>query len=155
MIRRFLGLRTALLGVLGCLAACNTSEDHIARFSTEKPFQDVIEELEFAITERNFRITGRNTIGKGIRKRGYPKFPNVEIIHFCSLEHAREVLTLDPGFVAEMPCRITVHEERDQVIISLILLPENHADPRVNAFAKKMNALLYEIVAFAMEKNAN
>ena len=77
---------------------------------TDKPFEDVVFELDFAITERNFRITGRNTIGKGLRERGYSDFPNVEVIHFCNLEYAREVLLIDPGFVAQMPCRITVHE---------------------------------------------
>jgi len=122
--------------------------------STDKPFEDVVDELEFAITEHNFRITGRNAIGKGIRKRGYPDFPNVEIIHFCSLEYARQVLEIDPGFVVQMPCRITVHEEGQKVVISAILLPEDHRDPRVNAFARKMNTRLREILDFALEKDA-
>lgn len=125
----------------------------IERSATNKLFDDVIFELNFAITERNFRITGRNTIGKGLRERGYENFPNVEVIHFCNLEYAREVLLIDPGFVAQMPCRITVHEENEKTVISLILLPEDHPDKRVNAFAKRMNGLLREIVDFVLEKD--
>ncbi len=130
------------------------NEELIVRFKTEKTFEDIIQELDFSITEKNFRITGRNTVGKGLRNRGYENYPDIEVIHFCSLDVAKEVLDIDPGFVAQMPCRVTVHEEEDFVVVSLILLPLNHKDPRVNEFAKKMNATLREIVAYALEENA-
>lgn len=120
------------------------------RVSVEKNFADVIEELEFAITERNFRITGRNRIGRGIRKRGYPDFPDVEIIHFCSLEYAREVLAIDPDFVVYMPCRVAAHQQGKQVVVSAMLVPETHPDPRVRGFAQRMNKLVREIVTFAV-----
>lgn len=129
-----------------------SSEALIARYHTDKSFDDVVFELDFAITERNFRITGRNTIGKGLRERGYEDFPDIEVIHFCSLELAREVLLLDPGFVAQMPCRITVHEDGNETVVSLIKLPVDHPDERVNAFARRMNATLTEIAEFAVSR---
>ena len=131
-------------------AAVEISAEHhqVVRYTVKKPFADVIFELNFAITDRNFRITGRNSIGEGLRQRGYKNFPNVEVIHFCSLELAREVLEIDPGFVAHMPCRITVHEADGKTVISLLKLPLDSADARVNAFARRMNATLTEIVEF-------
>lgn len=136
----------------GCLASeAGPGANLIVRGATDKSFTDVVQELEFAITEHNFRITGRNTIGKGLRERGYADFPDVEVIHFCSLEYAREVLLLDPGYVAMMPCRITVHEQAGRTVVSLILLPETHPDPRVVAFATRMNGILREILAFVLE----
>ena len=131
------------------------STDLIVRYVVDKPFSDVIFELNFAITERNFRITGRNTIGEGLRKRCYENFPNIEVIHFCSLEKAREVLMIDPGFVAQMPCRIAVHEQGGKTVISLITLPLDHPDPRVNDFARRMNAILTEIVEFTLDSNGD
>lgn len=125
----------------------------IERGTTTKSFEDVLLELEFAITERNFRITGRNTLGEGLRARGYTDFPDVEVIHFCNLEYAREVLLLDPDYVAQMPCRIAVHREPNRTVINVILLPEDHSDPRVNAFASRMNTLLREILAFVLEED--
>ncbi|MBI2801980.1 MAG: DUF302 domain-containing protein [Gammaproteobacteria bacterium] len=144
----------ALLGMTWCVVASQLAANgpRIVRGETSKSFADVILELDFAITERNFRITGRNTIGKGLRERGYKDFPDVEVIHFCNLEYAREVLLLDPGFVAEMPCRITVHEAHGKTVVSLVLLPEDHADRRVNAFAARMNGVLREILTFVLEK---
>ena len=124
--------------------------DLVVRYTVDKSFDDVVFELNFAITDHNFRITGRNSIGAGLRERGYEDFPDVEVIHFCSLELAREVLLLDPGFVAHMPCRVTVHVERGRTVVSLIKLPLTSADPRVNDFARRMNATLSEIVEFAV-----
>ncbi|NNL99719.1 MAG: DUF302 domain-containing protein [Gammaproteobacteria bacterium] len=121
----------------------------------DKSFDDAVFELNYAITERNFRITGRNTVGKGLRDRGYTDFPDVEVIHFCNLEYAREVLLLDPGFVAEMPCRVSVHEEDGATVVSLILLPEDHENEGVRAFARRMNGLLMEILAFVTETEMN
>ena len=138
----------------GCAEKPADSDSLIQRFTTDKSFDDVIQELDFAITERNFRITGRNTVGKGMRNRGYEDYPDIEVIHFCSLDVAKEVLDIDPGFVAQMPCRVTVHEEDEHVIISLILLPTDHKDPRVNEFARKMNITLREIVDYVLEENA-
>ncbi len=133
-------MRALLLAALILCAATAAADDAAAsaarpstalieRGITDKSFDDVILELDFAITERNFRITGRNTIGKGLRERGYADFPDVEVIHFCNLEYAREVRT----------------------VVSLVLLPQDHPDPRVNEFAVRMNGLLREILAFVLE----
>lgn len=149
-----LGLLLGVAGLVNAAApATPASQRLILRGETSETFDDVILELDYAITERNFRITGRNTIGKGLRERGYEDFPDVEVIHFCNLEYAREVLLIDPGFVAQMPCRLTVHRQGDKTVISVILLPEDHPDPRVNAFAHRINGLLREILAFVLEKD--
>ena len=68
-------MRLALL-VLPLLlgAACSKAPPEapggppVVRYVTDKPFADVVEELEFAITERNFRITGYNKVGSAMRR---------------------------------------------------------------------------------------
>ena len=150
-------LMAVLIGGTGSGGASEQSPDpapsEIVRGTTNKSFAEVIQELDFSITDHNFRITGRNTIGKSLRERGYQDFPDVEVIHFCSLENAREVLLLDPGYVAMMPCRVSVHEAGNQRVVSMILLPEQHPNPQVVAFAKRMNQSLREILEFVLEKD--
>lgn len=124
----------------------------IVRGTTDKSFDNVIQELEFAITEHNYRITGRNTLGKALRERGYESFPDVEVILFCNVEQAHEVLMVDPGFVAMMPCRATVHEQNGRRVVSMVLLPESHAHPEVVAFARRVNRVLKDILAFVLEQ---
>ena len=131
-----------------------TTGSPVLRRSTEKPFQDVVFELEFAITERNYRITGRNTLGKALRERGYTGYPDAEVIHFCSVERARIVLDLDPDYLAQMPCRITVHVEDNRTVVHGILLPTDHPDSRVVEFANETNALIQDILDFAVPLTA-
>lgn len=136
---------------LGADRDCPAGHVPMLVLETEKSFQDVVDDLEYAITERNLRITGRNTVGEALRERGHEGYPDVEVIHFCNLENAREVLDMDMAFIAQMPCRVTVHEADGRVTISMLLLPEDHRDPRVNEFARRMNAQLREIAHFGRE----
>jgi uncharacterized protein (DUF302 family) len=123
----------------------------IQRESRSKSFDDVVFELEFAITQRNFRISARNDIARGIRARGIKDVPNTLIIHFCNLTFAREALEIDPLLITYMPCRVAVYEHGDRVVVSTMRLPEDMDDPRANAFARKINDMLNQIVNFAVE----
>ncbi|MFT4563104.1 MAG: hypothetical protein ACI9BW_002858 [Gammaproteobacteria bacterium] len=148
-------LRIVVIAVLsGFTNPAASSDQSIVRNTTEKAFEDVIFELEFAITELNFRITARNQIGKSLRERGYEDIPEIEVIHFCNLEYVLEVVLLDPGFIAQMPCRITVHTDAQQTVISFVRLPENHSNARINEFARRMNVMMHEMVDFVLEKDA-
>jgi uncharacterized protein (DUF302 family) len=146
-----------------CLGACQPAQeqltprreadyrDSLYARTTDKSFADVEWELEFAISERNFRITGKNSVGSGLRDRGYTDFPNAAVVHFCSLERAREVLLMDLGFLAVMPCRIAIYEEGDGVTIAAVMLPTGHTNPDVTAFAREFNELQREIVDFVVD----
>ena len=123
--------------------------DRIETFATQKTFSEVLFEINFAITQHNFRITSRANLSKGVRERGHNDFPSFEIIHLCNLELAREALEIDPGYVVYMPCKITIHEQGDTTVISIVKLPENHRDQRLEVFAKNVNQQLVNIVRFA------
>ncbi|MGH8503593.1 MAG: DUF302 domain-containing protein [Gammaproteobacteria bacterium] len=123
----------------------------IQRETRSKSFDDVVFELEFAITQRNFRISARNDIARGIRARGVENVPNALIIHFCNLAFAREALEIDPLLLTYMPCRVAVYEHRDRVVVSTMRLPADADDPRANAFARKINGMLHQIIDFAVQ----
>lgn len=147
------------LAVSACLlimltAACGFQPPEPRYYSATtatKSYQDVMAELEVAITERNFRITGHNKIGSVIRERENIEFPDYDTIQFCNLSQAREMLTLSPASVAWMPCNVAVRAEAGMVIVTTHLLPTDSADPRLNEFARAMNEQLKAIVQFAVE----
>jgi uncharacterized protein (DUF302 family) len=120
--------------------------------ATTKPYADVLAELELAITERNFRITGHNKIGSVIREREHIAFPDYDTLQFCNLTYAREMLEISPAAVVYMPCNITVRSEGERVVVTTHLLPTDGRDQRLNAFAGKMNVQLRQIVDFAVEE---
>jgi uncharacterized protein (DUF302 family) len=142
------------LGCFALLSACDLRQPEPQYYSAEtatKSYADVLAELEVAITERNFRITGHNKIGSVIREREGIAFPDYDTLQFCNLTQARVMLEMSPASVAWMPCNVAVRSEGGKVIVTTHLLPTNSSDPRLNEFARNMNEELKAIVHFAVE----
>jgi uncharacterized protein (DUF302 family) len=135
------------------VAACgqHPGQDPAPRYTahSSKSFDDVLADLEFAIGEHNFRLSGRNTIGEAIARRDDIDLPPGTVLHFCNLEYARQLLEVDPQYLLHMPCRIAVYEQAGQVTVEARLLPEN--DPAVRALSQRINRILEEIVSSAVE----
>ena len=143
-----------ILGITWLLSGCSPKEHEPLYYSAEtttKAYPDVLAELEVAITERNFRITGHNKIGSVIRERENIAFPDYDTLQFCNLTQARVMLEMSPASVAWMPCNVAVRSEGGKVIVTTHLLPTDSTDPRLNDFARKMNEELKAIVHFAVE----
>lgn len=137
------------------LSACaSTAPDWRTAYyeaETAKPYADVMAELELAITEQNFRITGHNKIGSVIRQRDNIDFPDYDTLQFCNLTLARQMLEIEPAAVAWMPCNVAVRQERGLTRLAVHLLPEHTQNPRLDDFAHAMNTKLRKIVDFAAE----
>jgi uncharacterized protein (DUF302 family) len=135
------------------VGACTSEEkatEYYSRETGKKSYQDVMAELELAITERNFRITGHNKIGSVIRERDGIDFPDYDSLQFCNLTEARVMLEMSPETVAWMPCTVSLRLENGKVVVTTHLLPIHNKDPRLNQFAETMNQRLREIVNFAV-----
>lgn len=112
-----------------------------------KDYDDVIQDLLIAIGEHNFLLNQHAKIGQAIAKRDQVEMPRATILHFCNLSYARTLLETAPDSLLRMPCRIAIREISPQKSrIEVWLLPEN--DKRTQAFAKKINHILKEIVDF-------
>lgn len=149
-IRPVYGLVTLVL--LGALFFWFENEPEAFSLSTDqKSYADVMQELELAITQRNFRITGHNKVGSVIRERDQIEFPDFDTLQFCNLTHAKTLLELSPSSISWMPCNVAVRSEGARVIVTTHLLPTHSTNLRLNAFARTMNEELKAIVRFAVE----
>ena len=119
---------------------------------TPKPYDEVLAELEVAIAEHNFRITGHSRVGKVIRERGAENFPEYDTVQFCNLTLAKTVLEITPHAIGYMPCNVVTYQFQGKTIVRTHLLPEDTDNPALNAFAKEMNPQLRQIVDFAAEQ---
>lgn len=138
---------------LAALSACQTPDPPrlYARETTQKSYPDVLAELELAITERNFRLTGHNQIGKAIREREHIAFPDYDTFQFCNLSEARRLLEQSPAAINWMPCQIAVRTEGGRIIVTTPLLPVGTENPTLNAFSEQMNQTLRDIVDFSVD----
>ena len=97
-------------GCVSQIAVSKTQTLHYYQATTLKPYDEVLAELEIAIAEHNFRITGHSRVGKVIRNRGTKNFPEYDTIQFCNLTHAKTLLQLSPHAVSYMPCNVVTYD---------------------------------------------
>ncbi|MCK9607428.1 MAG: DUF302 domain-containing protein [Methylomonas sp.] len=153
--------KAAIFASLPLIASCAaqpeykqlTSErvDHY-QVETDKPYDEVLAELEIAIAEHNFRITGHSRVGKVIRDRGAKAFPEYDTVQFCNLTLAKTMLEITPHAIGYMPCNVVTYQFSGKTRIKTHLLPEHSDNPAFNRFAAQMNSQLKQIVDFAAEQ---
>jgi len=153
--------RAAIFASLPLIASCAapsgpgklTSErvDYY-QLETLKPYDEVLAELEVAIAEHNFRITGHSRVVKVIRDRGAVGFPEYDTVQFCNLTLAKTVLEITPHAIGYMPCNVVTYQFEGKTIIRTHLLPEDTGNPELDKFAEEMNPQLKQIVEFAAEQ---
>ena len=117
--------------------------------TSDKPLGEILEDIEFALTERNLRVLNKLHIGTGIQSRGYEDYPDYEIILYCNLEFARKMLDYTSELINSCPGKITVRENNDNYLITATLWPEDNIHPGLKRLMYNMNALVREIVDFA------
>lgn len=142
------GLILALLLVLSASAAAQTG---VIERRTDKPFEDVIADVEFAASERNFVLIGRNRIGMALRNTGLmPDAAPATVVQMCNLDVVRQLLSADPGFIRYMPCRVAVYVDGDEVVATTLLLPSDSGDAAADAAADRLNRLMREIIDYGV-----
>ncbi|MCB1754045.1 MAG: DUF302 domain-containing protein [Gammaproteobacteria bacterium] len=154
--RLLAGLALLLLLVSGqaVLADDGLSEKQVGRYTREtvkKNFTDVVADVEFAISQFNYRLTGRNRVGASIAEMDGEKFKEATVLHFCNTQAAKEILAIDSSYLLHMPCRITVRErlEDNAVVVDARLLTE--ADPAMLEVARRVNKMMRDIVNYAVQ----
>ncbi len=152
MLKRLFIIATSIV-IASCISYSAKNETMVYyQSSTIKPYDDVLAELEIAISEHNFRITGHSRVGKVIRDRGTKGFPNYDTLQFCNLTHAKTLLELSPHSVRHMPCNVVTYQYQGRTIVKTHLLPTNTDNKELNQFSEKMNQMLKAIVDFAVDE---
>lgn len=141
-------LLASLLSAASAWAAGAVAPPLAYQERSSKSFADVVADAQFAIGEFNYRITGRNQIGKAIGERYDEPFANSVVIHFCNLEHARQLLLKAPELAAHMPCKLVIYETEQGVVVATWLLPP---DPRLGELHRQVNNMLQQIVRYAVQ----
>jgi uncharacterized protein (DUF302 family) len=146
-------IQYAFISFVILLSACTNESNQIFEKSTNKSFAEVIQDSEFAITENNFRITNRLHIGDAIQKRGNTDFPQNEVILFCNLTMAEEMLKIEPRYINYCPYKITATEFEGKTLIGTRLLPIKTDNKEMDKIAKKINKTLRLMVEYASSED--
>jgi uncharacterized protein (DUF302 family) len=151
MAKNFI-ITVLLLIAAGCAEQNSPDRIYYYQAETGKPYDEILAELEIAITEQNFRITGHSRVGKVIRARGDADFPEFDTIQFCNLTHAKKMLEISPASVRHMPCNVVTYSQGKKSVIKARLLPVDTDNAELNKFSASINDKLKLIVNFAAEQ---
>jgi uncharacterized protein (DUF302 family) len=140
--------------LLSFLTACNNNPEtsnRIFQMTSEYDYQDTLLNLDIAISEHNYRIIHRSNIGQAIRDRGEKDYPLSVVISFCNITYAKEMMEINSDLINDMPCIVTVREEKQGVIVGTKLMITNTENEQQNTFARKINQNLTSIVEATVE----
>ncbi|PHS26391.1 MAG: hypothetical protein COA83_03300 [Methylophaga sp.] len=141
--------------ILTCLTACNNVDETSNRIyqiiTTEYDFEETLLNLDVAISEHNYRIIHRSNIGQAVRDRGEKDYPLSTVISFCNITYAKEMMEINSDLINDMPCIVTIREEKEGVIIGTKLMATNTNNDRQNDFAKRINKSLMLIIEATVE----
>ena len=149
---RYVVVLIGFMLLVSCASAPKGEYMPYYQVETNKPYDDVLDELKSAIAENNFRITAHSRVGKVIRDRGDKDFPEFDTIQFCNLTHARTMLLISPDAIKYMPCNVVLYQKQGRTIVRTHLLPTDTENAELNGFSKSMNEKLMEIVDFSVEE---
>lgn len=131
------------------IAESRYEQVEVYRAETSKPFDEVVADAEFAISEQNFTLTARSEIGKTIGRLYAEDFPEVTALQFCNLELAREILSALPEFSLHMPCKIVIYQQADKVIVQTQFPALKPTNPEISKKTAQIKRQIRNIVDFA------
>ena len=137
-----------IVAISGCVQE-NTSR--LYQQSSNYNFEDTLLNLDIAISEHNYRIIHRSNIGQAIRNRGEGNYPLSTVISFCNITYAKEMMEINSALINDMPCIITVREEKQGVVVGTRLMIDNTSNQVQNNFATRINKNLLSIVQATIE----
>ena len=151
-IRPLLKIPAFFLFLALLLTGCEQSTaSRIYQQPSNYDFEDTLINLDIAISEHNYRIIHRSKIGQAVRDRGDKDYPLSIVISFCNITYAKEMMEINSNLINDMPCIITVREEKQSVIVGTRLMVDNTDNKRQNDFAKRINDNLRSIVEATIE----
>ena len=116
---------------------------------------DVHESIMSKGAELNMKFVGHQPLSKELTARGVGG-GQIDIYQFCNPLDARKMIDFNPIFVAYMPCRIAMVEDKDGqlwlMMVNLDMLINNTQLPaEIKVMADQISAKLKSIISFARE----
>lgn len=105
--------------------------------------------------ELNMKFVGHQPLSKELKARGVAG-GQVDIYQFCNPMDARKMIDFNPIFVAYMPCRIALVEDKDNrlwlMMVNLDMLINNTSlTPDIKEMANGISNKLKTLIDFARE----
>lgn len=122
----------------------------VVRYAKATPYDEVREDLEFAIQNRALMVDLTSRIHAMLQRTGKdlgddtPLFENAQAYSFCSAKISRAIMAADAHNIAFCPFTIVVYTPRGEAGMTYVAYrrPPAASSPRVAAALRELEALL-------------
>ncbi len=113
------------------------------------PIDDVVARIEAAIAANQFGVLGIHDLKQKMNSKGLDFGPECRILEVCNPGKAKRVLEADMSISNALPCRISVYEEGEKIMVST--LKPTHilglfGRPELEPVAKEVEETLIRII---------
>jgi uncharacterized protein (DUF302 family) len=122
------------------------------RIESDKPFDQVVANLEKAVPENKFRVLAIHDVQETLAEKGIEREP-LKIIEVCNANFANEALSKSINVALFMPCKYTVYPEGGKTVVNLAkpsLIAEMMPDVGINDLAESVEKQLIAIMEQAV-----
>lgn len=88
------------------------------RLESDKPFDEVVANLEHQTAEHKFRVLHVHDVQATLAEKGFQR-DSIKIIEICNAGFAHQALQKDMHVALFMPCRYAVHTENGRTVVTL------------------------------------
>ena len=113
------------------------------------PIDDVVARIEAATAANQFGVLGIHDLKQKMNSKGLDFGPECRILEVCNPGKAKRVLEADMSISNALPCRISVYEEGEKIMVST--LKPTHilglfGRPELEPVAKEVEETLIRII---------
>lgn len=126
--------------------------DFLYRIETDKPYQQVLDQLQQLAPENQFRVLAVHDVKATLAEKGFERGP-LSIVEVCNAGFAHIALQKNIDVALFMPCRITVHTENDKTVLTLArpeMISQMIPEADLNDLAADVEARLKNIMSLVV-----
>jgi uncharacterized protein (DUF302 family) len=116
---------------------------------SKKSIEELRRAVEEKAKEKGFGVMGVHEVSNILRSKGVPISYNCVIVEICQPKAASQVLSKNAYISTAMPCRISIFEEGDKVLLSTIAptqMLNMFNEPELKDVAQEIERLVKEIM---------
>ncbi|MFQ5829881.1 MAG: DUF302 domain-containing protein [Candidatus Methylomirabilia bacterium] len=116
---------------------------------SNKPLDQVVMELETAVTRNKFGVLGVHDLKAKMAEKGVPFARECRIFEVCNPHQAKKVLEANLEISTALPCRISVYEEGGKTTLATIkptTMLSLYPNPELKGVAQEVEEILFRIM---------
>lgn len=119
----------------------------------EKLSEKTIDEIDLALRDsagrHQFGVLHVHDLRQAMKNKGIEYPLQCSVFEVCNPRHAKRVLESDPAVSSMLPCRISVYETTDGLMLSAVLpsaMMSMFSDPEIKSVAEEVEVVLKAMI---------